>query len=61
VDYSLFMEVMLVLTSERVEKHPRANLAAFPPPIFAGIASVSLFRLSLPPRLGIVEGRGVYI
>jgi hypothetical protein len=59
VDYSLFMAVMMVLTSERLEKHPGVNLAAFPPPIFAGIAYVSLFHVSLPPLLGIVEG--VYI
>jgi hypothetical protein len=49
VDYSLFMAVMMVLTSERVEKRPAATPAAFPPPIFAGIASVYVFHVSLPP------------
>jgi hypothetical protein len=56
VDYSLFMAVMMVLTSERVEKHPGATLAAFPPPIFTGTASISLFHVSPPPCLGIIEG-----
>jgi hypothetical protein len=31
MDYSLFMVVMMVLMSERVEKRLRATLAAFPP------------------------------
>jgi hypothetical protein len=56
VDYSLFMAVMMVLTSERVEKHPGATPAAFSPLIFAGITSVSLFHVSPLPRLGIIEG-----
>jgi hypothetical protein len=43
VDYSLFMAVMMVLMSERVEKRLGATQAAFPPPIFAGIASISCF------------------
>jgi hypothetical protein len=60
VDYSLFMKVMMVLTSERVEKRPRATPAAFPPPIFAGTASVSVFHVSPPPHFAIVEG-GVFI
>jgi hypothetical protein len=30
MDFSLFMAVMMVLTSERVEKHPGATPAAFP-------------------------------
>jgi hypothetical protein len=39
-----------VLTSERVEKRPGATPTAFPPPIFAGTASLSVFRVSpLPP------------
>jgi hypothetical protein len=33
---------------ERLEKRPGMALAAFPPPIFAGSASVSWFRVSLP-------------
>jgi hypothetical protein len=59
VDYSLFIAVMMVLTSERVEKCPRATPAVFPPPMFAGTASISVFHVSPSPRLGIVEG--VYI
>jgi short subunit fatty acids transporter len=43
VDYSLFMAVMMVLMSKRVEKCPGATLAAFLSPFFAGIASVSVF------------------
>jgi hypothetical protein len=39
------MGVMMVLMSERVGATP----GAFPPPIFAGIASVSMFRVSPPP------------
>jgi hypothetical protein len=54
------MAVMMVLTSEMVEKHPRVTPAAFPHPIFAGTASVSVFCVSPPPRLGIVE-EGLYI
>jgi hypothetical protein len=49
VDYSLFMVVMMVLMSERVEKRPGATTAMFSPPIFAGIASISVFHVSLPP------------
>jgi hypothetical protein len=60
VDYSLFMMVMMVLTSERVEKCPGVTPAAFPPPIFNGTASVSVFRVSLPPLIMIVQG-GIYI
>jgi hypothetical protein len=59
VDYSLFMAVMMVLTSERVEKQPGMTPAAFPPPIFVGTASVSVFRVSPPPLIAIVQG--VYI
>jgi hypothetical protein len=58
VDYSLFMAVMMVLMLERVEKYPGVTLAAFPPPIFAGIAFVSMFHVSLPPRFVIIEGGG---
>jgi hypothetical protein len=50
------MVVMMVLMSERVEKHPRATLAAFPPPIFTGTASVSIFHISPPPRFAIIKG-----
>jgi hypothetical protein len=60
MDYSLFMAVMMMLTSKRVDKHPGATLAAFPRPIFAGTTSVSMFRVSPPPHLSIVEG-GLYI
>jgi hypothetical protein len=55
VDYALFMVVMMVLPSERVEKHLGATPIAFPPPIFAGIASVSVFRVSPLLLLAIVE------
>jgi hypothetical protein len=58
VDYSLFMVVMMVLTSERVEKRLGATPAMFPPPIFAGTASVYVFRVSLSPLITIVEGEG---
>jgi hypothetical protein len=57
VYYSLFVEVMMVLMSERVEKRLGETLAAFPPPIFAGIAFVSVFRVSPTPPLGNAEGR----
>jgi membrane protein CcdC involved in cytochrome C biogenesis len=56
VYYSLFMAVMMVLISERVEKRPGATPAVFPPPIFAGTSYVSLFHVSLLPHLRIVEG-----
>jgi energy-converting hydrogenase Eha subunit A len=59
LDYSLFMSVMMVLTSERVEKRSGATPAAFPTPIFAGIASVSVFGVSPLPLIAIVQG--VYI
>jgi hypothetical protein len=49
VDYSLFMAVMMVFTSERVEKRSGVTLAVFPPPIFVGTASISMFYVS--PRL----------
>jgi hypothetical protein len=60
VDYSLFMVVMMMLTSERVEKHLGATPAAFPPPIFAGTTSVSVFHVSLPPLIAIVHGVYIY-
>jgi hypothetical protein len=50
----------MVLTSERVEKHPGATPAAFPPLIFTGTAYVSVFRVSPPPHFVIIEG-GLYI
>jgi hypothetical protein len=55
------MVVMMVLTLERVWKHLGATPTVFLPPIFAVTASVSLFRVSLPPHLGIVERGGLYI
>jgi hypothetical protein len=61
MDYSLFMAVMMVLMSEGVEKRLGATLTAFPPPIFAGTASVSVFHVSPLPRFAIVEGGGLYI
>jgi hypothetical protein len=59
VDYSLFMAVMMVLTSERVEKRPGVTPAAFPAPIFTGTASVSVFHFSPLPWIAIVQG--IYI
>jgi hypothetical protein len=56
VDYSLFMAMIMVLTSKRVDKRPGANPAAFLPPIFAGIASVSVFHVSLCLLIAIIEG-----
>jgi hypothetical protein len=56
VDYSLFMAMPMVLMSERLEKHPGENPAAFPPPIFAGTTSVYVFHVSPPPPLGNAEG-----
>jgi hypothetical protein len=58
VEYSLFMVVMMVLTLERVEKHPGVTPAPVPPPIFAGTSSISLFHVSSPPPFMIVEGGG---
>jgi hypothetical protein len=60
VDYSLFMAVMMVLTLERVEKHPGATPVAFPTPIFAQTDYFSLFCVSMPPHFGIIE-EGLYI
>jgi hypothetical protein len=60
VDYSLFMAVTMVLTSKRVEKRPGATPAAFPPPIFAGTASGSVFCVSPPPMIVIVEEGSIY-
>jgi hypothetical protein len=54
------MEVSMVVMFERLEKLPGATLIAFPPPIFAGIASISVFLVSLPPHLGSAQG-GVFI
>jgi hypothetical protein len=50
----------MVLMSERVEKRLGATLAAFPPPIFTGTTSISVFCVSPPPPLGNAEG-GLYI
>jgi hypothetical protein len=50
----------MILMLERVEKHPGATPAAFPPPIFTRIAFVSMFHVSLPPLIRIIEG-GLYI
>jgi hypothetical protein len=48
VDYSLFIIVAVLLMLERLEKQLGMALAAFPPPIFTGLASVSWFRVSPP-------------
>jgi hypothetical protein len=59
VDYSLFMAVSMVLMLERLEKRPEVTPAAFSPPIFPGIAPVSIFLchlLSGTPRGGLYIG-----
>jgi hypothetical protein len=61
MDYSLFMEVVMVLMSERVDKCPRATPAAFSSPIFAGTTSVSMFCVSSLPFLETPRGEGLYI
>ena len=43
VDHSLFIMETLMMMLERVEMQPGMALAAFPSPIFAGSASVSVF------------------
>jgi hypothetical protein len=50
------MAVMMVLTSERMEKHPGATSAAFPPPVFIGTAFVSMFVFLRRLLIAIVEG-----
>jgi hypothetical protein len=50
----------MVLMSERVEKSLGATPAAFPLPIFARTASVSVFHVSTLPLIAIVQG-GLYI
>jgi hypothetical protein len=56
VDHSLFMAVMMVLTSERAEKCPEVTPTTFSPPIFAGTASFSMFHVSTSPHFAIIEG-----
>jgi hypothetical protein len=51
----------MVVMSERLEKRHGTTLASFPPPIFVGTASVSVFCVSPPPRLRNTEGEGVFI
>jgi hypothetical protein len=43
VDYSLFIMVVVLVMSERLEKRPGMALAVFPPLIFTGSASVLCF------------------
>jgi hypothetical protein len=43
VDYSLFIMVMMLEMLEKVEIPPVAAPVEFPPPIFAGSGSVSVF------------------
>jgi hypothetical protein len=50
----------MVLMLERVEKRPGVTPPAFPTPIFARTASVSLFHVSSLPPLGIVKGGSLY-
>jgi hypothetical protein len=49
VDYSIFIMVAILVMSERLEKRPEMAPAMFPPPIFAGSASISWFQVSPPP------------
>jgi membrane protein CcdC involved in cytochrome C biogenesis len=58
VEYFLFMAVMMVLTSKRVEKRPGATMASFSPPIFTG--TVFLYFVFLH-RLLIAIVEGVFI
>jgi hypothetical protein len=60
VYYSLFIMVAVLVISVRLEKRPGVTLVAFPPPIFAGTTSVSLFCVSPPPPQGNAS-RGLYI
>jgi hypothetical protein len=60
MDYYLFMAVMMVLTSERVEKHPGVTHTTFPPPIFIETASVSVFCVSPPPPITNDQGGYIY-
>jgi hypothetical protein len=50
----------MVVISERLEKRPGTTQTAFPPPIFTGTASVSMFSISPPPPPGNADG-GLYI
>jgi hypothetical protein len=56
MDYSLFIMVAVLVMLERLEKRPRATLAEFSPPIFAGTASISWFHVSPPPPQGNASG-----
>jgi hypothetical protein len=49
VDYSLFIMVAVLVMLERLEKRSGIAPAAFPPRMFTGSASVSLFHVSPPP------------
>jgi hypothetical protein len=46
------MAVSILLMSEKLEKRSGETPAAFPPPIFAGIASIFVFYVFPPPPLG---------
>jgi hypothetical protein len=62
VDYSIFMMVAMLMMSKRLEKRPGATTIAFPLPIFAGIASISLFHVStLRPRGNTLGGLYIVI
>jgi hypothetical protein len=52
----LYTTYAVVCWVTAVEKRPGATPAAFPPPIFVGIASVSVFRVPPPPPLRNIEG-----
>jgi hypothetical protein len=50
----------MVVMSERMEKRPGATPAVFPPTIFVGSTSISMFHVSPPPPRGNTSG-GLYI
>jgi hypothetical protein len=60
VDYSLFIMVVVLVMSERLEKRLVAAPAVFPPLNFTGIAFVSWFYVSPPSPRGNASG-GLYI
>jgi hypothetical protein len=60
MDDTLLMAVSMVLMLKKLEKRLGVTLKVFPPPIFAGTTSVSMFCVSPLPPVGNAEG-GVFI
>jgi hypothetical protein len=54
------MALMMVLMLKRVEKRPGETPIVFPHPISAGAAFVTVFHVSPPPPITIVQG-GIYV